>query len=117
MTRRGAEVISTRVRCPRPGITTWLSQASRNATRAASARIAASYGTLASAWLDKAETREDLGEEFGGGLSAAEVDYLMRREWAETAEDVLWRRTKTGLRVDADGRARLERYMEGAVRG
>ncbi|MEQ9608305.1 MAG: hypothetical protein RLN99_11630, partial [Kiloniellaceae bacterium] len=40
-----------------------------------------------------------LGEHFGDGLYAAEIDYLMRCEWAETAEDVLWRRSKLGLHV------------------
>ena len=76
-----------------------------------SRRIASAYGTLAAHWLGDARTRKNLGEDFGGGLSATEVDYAMRREWAMTADDMLWRRTKLGLRVDAAGRDALERYM------
>ena len=74
-------------------------------------RIIAAYGTAASAWLGTARTRDDLGAWFGGVLSAAEVDYAMDREWAQTADDVLWRRTKLGLRIDAAGRAALANYM------
>ena len=65
--------------------------------------------------LGDAKAVEDLGESFGGGLSAREVDYLMDREWALSAEDVLWRRTKVGLRVTPDDVARLGAYM--AARG
>jgi glycerol-3-phosphate dehydrogenase len=74
-------------------------------------RIAAAYGTLASSWLGNARTRCELGQDFGGGLSAAEVDYCMSREWARTADDMLWRRTKLGLRVGEAGRAELRHYM------
>ena len=76
-----------------------------------SERIAAAYGTLACRWLADAQMRADLGQDFGGGLSAAEVDYAMEREWASTADDMLWRRTKLGLRIDPAGRAALERFM------
>jgi glycerol-3-phosphate dehydrogenase len=38
-----------------------------------------------------------MGRDFGAGLTAREVDRLVREEWAETAEDILWRRTKLGL--------------------
>jgi glycerol-3-phosphate dehydrogenase len=74
-------------------------------------RIAAAYGTLAPAWLGTAKTRADLGEDFSGGLTAAEVDYCMDREWACTADDILWRRTKLGLQIGATGRAALRHYM------
>ena len=77
-----------------------------------SRRIAAAYGTLAPQWLGTAKTRADLGRDFGGGLSAAEVDFGIAREWAMTADDMLWRRTKIGLKIDIAGRAALERYME-----
>jgi glycerol-3-phosphate dehydrogenase len=39
------------------------------------------------------------------------VDYLMRREWARSAEDILWRRSKLGLHVPAGGAARIDAYM------
>ena len=74
-------------------------------------RIAAAYGTLAPSWLGNARTWSDLGQGFGGGLSAAEVDYCMMREWARTVDDMLWRRTKLGLRIGDAGRADLHRYM------
>ncbi|HLS84988.1 MAG TPA: glycerol-3-phosphate dehydrogenase [Burkholderiales bacterium] len=54
-----------------------------------------------------------LGEDFGAGLTERELRYLVEREWARTAEDVLWRRTKAGLRMDARQRARVaERLAE-----
>lgn len=74
-------------------------------------RITAAYGTLAPSWLGNARTRSELGQDFGGGLSAAEVDYCMTREWARTVDDMLWRRTKLGLRVGDAGRAALHDYM------
>src|SRR4029077_19812711 len=39
----------------------------------------------------------DLGEDFGAGLTERELRYFVEREWAQSAEDILWRRTKTGL--------------------
>ena len=78
-------------------------------------RIASAYGTRASRWLGEAQTRSDLGEDFGGGLSAAEVDYCIDHEWARTADDMLWRRSKLGLRVAPEGAAALERHMKGRV--
>jgi len=52
-----------------------------------------------------------LGEAFGAGLSGREVEWLMRNEWAETADDVLWRRSKLGLRVSEAERQRLAEWM------
>jgi glycerol-3-phosphate dehydrogenase len=46
-------------------------------------------------------------------LHAAELDYLRREEWATTAEDVLWRRSKLGLRFDSGARERLARLLGG----
>lgn len=75
-------------------------------------RIGRAYGTLARRWLGRAETPDDLGTDFGHGLTEAEVNYLKDREWAQTAEDVLWRRTKLGLRMTAAQTARLRARME-----
>ena len=69
--------------------------------------LARRHGTLAARVLGQAQTEAELGEHFGGNLYAAEVDYLVDHEWARTAEDILWRRTKCGLRIDAAGRERL----------
>ncbi|GAB1413437.1 MAG: glycerol-3-phosphate dehydrogenase [Burkholderiales bacterium] len=74
--------------------------------------LARRHGTLAARVLGPAQTEQDLGEHFGGGLYAAEVDYLAAHEWAQTAEDILWRRTKCGLRLDAQGRDVLARHLD-----
>lgn len=70
------------------------------------------YGTCTTRMLDQAGELQDLGEHFGAGLYACEVDYLVRHEWARTTEDILWRRTKLGLRMDAAGIERLQRYLD-----
>ncbi len=74
-------------------------------------RIVKAYGTLARKWLGSAGSLDALGTHFGHGLTAAEVDYLIDREWARTADDVLWRRTKLGLRLDPAQAAALDAYM------
>lgn len=76
-------------------------------------RIARAYGTDARSWLGEAQGMNALGKHFGAGLTAAEVDWLLTREWAASADDILWRRTKLGLRIDAAGRAALEGYLAG----
>ncbi len=74
-------------------------------------RLVRTYGTRTEAVLGSAAALEQLGEHFGGGLYRAEVDYLRQHEWAQTAVDVLWRRTKLGLHLDAKAQARLEAYL------
>jgi glycerol-3-phosphate dehydrogenase len=76
-------------------------------------RLARAYGTRARVWLGNAREPAMLGEHFGHGLHAAEVDYLVAYEWAMTADDVLWRRTKLGLHLDATQVQALEQYMGG----
>jgi glycerol-3-phosphate dehydrogenase len=73
-------------------------------------RLLHAYGSRLGQWLGNGR---DLGEDFGAGLTCAEVDYLVRHEWALTAEDILWRRTKIGLHIDTAGAARLAAYLEG----
>jgi len=63
------------------------------------ARLADSYGTDARALLDGARRPADLGQDFGHGFSEVELRWMVEREWARTAEDVLWRRSKLGLRM------------------
>ena len=70
------------------------------------------YGTAALALLDDAKSLTDLGEAFGAGLTAREIDYLVANEWARTADDVLWRRTKCGLPMTAEQRQRVAAYLE-----
>jgi glycerol-3-phosphate dehydrogenase len=74
-------------------------------------RLARSYGTRIEELLGSAKSMADLGEDFGAGLTAAEVDYLVRREWARTAEDILWRRSKLGLHVPVDAPAKIDAYL------
>jgi glycerol-3-phosphate dehydrogenase len=75
-------------------------------------RLVRAYGTEAREVLGTATKAEELGRDFGATLTEAEVVWLMQREWARTAEDVLWRRSKLGLRVsDAEARA-LDDWMK-----
>ena len=73
--------------------------------------LARRHGTLARAVLGEARGTGDLGEDFGAGLTQREVDYFVEREWAGSAEDILWRRTKAGLTTGEAGRQALERYL------
>jgi glycerol-3-phosphate dehydrogenase len=78
------------------------------------AAIARRHGSLSSEILGTATTVADLGENFGGGLYEAELAYFMRKEWAQTAEDVLWRRSKCGLYMSEPQRSRVaERMAQG----
>jgi glycerol-3-phosphate dehydrogenase len=62
-------------------------------------RLAHAYGTRASRLLGSAKSPADLGQSFGATLTESEVRYLMSSEWARTAEDIVWRRSKLGLRL------------------
>jgi glycerol-3-phosphate dehydrogenase len=62
-------------------------------------RLAHAYGTRASKLLGSAKSQGDLGQPFGATLTEREVQYLMSAEWARTAEDIVWRRSKLGLRL------------------
>jgi glycerol-3-phosphate dehydrogenase len=64
-------------------------------------RLARAYGALTPEILKEASTVADLGRHFGAGLTEAEVHFLVEREWAMSAEDVVWRRSKLGLRLSA----------------
>ena len=74
-------------------------------------RLVRAYGTEAGAILGDAKEAADLGQDFGASLTEAEVRWLMSREFARSAEDVLWRRSKLGLRLSADQVAALEAWM------
>jgi glycerol-3-phosphate dehydrogenase len=76
-------------------------------------RLAHAYGTSAGKILGDAKSFADLGRSFGASLTEAEVRHLMSSEWARTAEDIVWRRTKLGLRLSAGEVAGLEAWMEG----
>jgi len=74
-------------------------------------RLVRSYGTNSWELLKDVSTLEDMGEDFGAGLNAQEVKYLMKFEWAQTAEDVVWRRSKLGIRMSKDQIAALDTWM------
>ena len=74
-------------------------------------RLARAYGSRVSRILGDARDLADLGRDFGGGLTEAEVVYLRDQEWARTADDVLWRRSKLGLHVPAGTRDRLTAFF------
>jgi len=75
-------------------------------------RLCRLYGTEAERIVGDAAGIAGLGEDFGAGLHEAELVHLVEREWARTADDVLWRRTKAGLHLDAGGRARVAAWFE-----
>ena len=75
------------------------------------------HGSLATDVLAGTSGGRDTGTRFGADLYAFEVDYFVRREWAVSAEDVLWRRTKSGLELDEDGRRAVADYLEGRGSG
>ena len=74
-------------------------------------RLITAYGTLARLWLGNAAAPADLGRDFGATLTERELRYLMDREWALSAEDVVWRRSKLGLRLSAAQIAAVDDWM------
>ena len=73
--------------------------------------LAQRYGTLSRELLGDTRDIEMLGKHFGAGLYAREVDYLIEQEWAQTADDILWRRTKAGVHMTSEQRAQVQGYM------
>ena len=69
------------------------------------------YGTEAGQVLGDAASLAELGQCFGSNLTEREVRWLMTREWARSAADVLWRRTKLGLRLSEAERDALDAWM------
>ena len=77
-------------------------------------RLVRAYGTEARDVLGAARSPADLGRDFGATLTEAELRWMMTREWAVTAEDALWRRSKLGLRLDAGQQAAVADFMDSA---
>ena len=80
------------------------------------ARLCRAYGSRTDTLLSGVSSAADMGRDFGGGLSEREVDYLMSQEWAETSEDMLWRRSKLGLRFSPAQRMALDGYIQASKR-
>jgi glycerol-3-phosphate dehydrogenase len=93
------EVKRTRARYP------FLDQAAAN-------RLVRAYGARVGAVLGEAKSLDDLGRRFGAGLSEVELRYLAREEWARTGEDVVWRRSKLGLRLSPAQVAEIDSFLK-----
>jgi glycerol-3-phosphate dehydrogenase len=74
-------------------------------------RYARSYGTRLHVMLENTHSLTELGKDFGAGLYAREINYLQQQEWATTAEDILWRRTKLGLFLTQAEKDTLNDYL------
>ncbi|MDU9006847.1 glycerol-3-phosphate dehydrogenase [Sedimentitalea todarodis] len=74
-------------------------------------RLVRAYGTDARVILGEARNSKDLGQDFGATLTEAELAWLMEQEFARTAEDVVWRRSKLGLRLGAEEIATIDDWM------
>jgi glycerol-3-phosphate dehydrogenase len=74
-------------------------------------RMTSAYGTRMAAVIGEAKSARDLGRHFGGGLTESEVKYLINKEFVETADDILWRRSKLGLRLSMTEQEALAAYL------
>jgi glycerol-3-phosphate dehydrogenase len=74
-------------------------------------RLMRAYGRRSERILKDAQSMDDLGPRFTGDLTGAELRYMVEHEWAETAEDVLWRRSKLGLKATPDERIAINRFI------
>lgn len=81
-------------------------------SRAEAVRLVRQYGTRAGAAIGDARSREEMGQAFGAGLHEAEVRYLQEAEWAVSAEDIVFRRSKLGLRMRPDEIEALDHFLE-----
>ncbi len=85
-------------------------------TETHAARLIRAYGTEARGVLGPARSAADLGQDFGATLTEAELDWLITREFARTAADVVWRRSKLGLRLTDEQIAEIDRAMTARLR-
>ena len=74
-------------------------------------RLFGRHGLNAYEILREAQTKAELGRDFGGGLVEREVAYLLLNEWARDADDILWRRTKCGLHMSEQQRTAFAEYL------
>lgn len=78
-------------------------------------RLARAYGTDAKKMLADARDAADLGEDFGATLTEREVSWLVEKEWARTADDIIWRRSKLGLKLNPENISRLSEYLKQTI--
>jgi glycerol-3-phosphate dehydrogenase len=94
-----------------PGFNDRLAELSQWVPAPLLSRLARSYGTRLERILDGASATADLGRHFGAGLHEAEVRYLVQSEFARTADDILWRRSKLGLAMTKSEQAALAKWL------
>ena len=75
-------------------------------------RLFSSYGTNLDIILNKVNNLQEMGQYFGAGLYECEINYLRRFEWAQTADDILWRRSKLGLVFSKSEYRSLEQWLK-----
>jgi glycerol-3-phosphate dehydrogenase len=73
--------------------------------------VARAYGRRVERFLKEAKSMDELGPRFAGDLTGAEVRYLVESEWAQSADDVLWRRSKLGLIATPEEYAALDHFI------
>jgi glycerol-3-phosphate dehydrogenase len=73
--------------------------------------LARRHGANAYRLLENARSLSDLGGYFGAGLYAREIDYMVEREWAQSGDDILYRRTKAGLHLTSPERSAVAAYV------
>ncbi|MEA3053431.1 MAG: glycerol-3-phosphate dehydrogenase [Sphingomonadales bacterium] len=95
-----------------PDFLEWLERLGSWLPRPLVARLSRAYGTRLRDMLGEAASLADLGRDFGAGLYEAELRWLRDREFARTADDVLWRRTKLGLRMSAEEARQVQAWFE-----
>ena len=78
-------------------------------------RLVRAYGTRVQVLVASAASMEDLGRDFGAGLTEAELRYLVRHEWVRRADDLVWRRSKLGLRLDSGQIAAIDEALDRMV--
>jgi glycerol-3-phosphate dehydrogenase len=74
-------------------------------------RLVRAYGRRIERILKGAQSMDDLGPRFTADLTGAEVRYLVENEWAQSADDVLWRRSKLGLKASTQDRVAINRFI------
>ena len=78
-------------------------------------RLIKYYGTLSDQIFKKVKSKKDLGIEFGHSLTEKEVNWLLKNEFADSADDILWRRTKLGLKFSETEKNKLKKWIESRI--
>jgi glycerol-3-phosphate dehydrogenase len=99
-----------------PDFLDWLDRLAAWMPQSLLARLSGAYGTRLRDMIGGASGLDELGRHFGAGLYEIELRWLVEREFARTADDVLWRRTKLGLTMGADEKRAVEEWLASSRR-